>query len=210
MKIHLLILPFLLSTMALQAQKSSLDKVKAEMEASTNPVDYVKTKLKKKYAIDTIFITSNRQFLGRPDSLAYHGQVRKVYGPWPGDSVLVQIVGKAPNIFYHASQILLDTSKMRKEVAQHLADTIIARVKRKEKGFGDMARVYTMDGSGATQGDLGWRARGTLIPQLEGPILKHKKGEVFKTWTSYGLHIIRIEEDPKQDTGFVLLLRVIL
>jgi len=210
MKVLPLVLTLCSFSLTTLAQKSNVDKVKADMEASANPVEYVKTKLKKKYAIDTLFISSNKQFLGRPDSLAYHGQMRKVYGPWPDDSVLVQIVGKAPNIFYHASQILLDTSKMRKEVAMKLADSIIARVKRKEKIFGDMARVYTMDGSGTRQGDLGWRARGTLIPQLEGPILKRKKGEVFKTWSTYGLHIIRIEDDPKQDIGFVLLLRVIL
>jgi hypothetical protein len=210
MKPFLILFSLFLSFFTVHAQKSSLDKVKVEMEAAPNPVDYVKTRLKKKYTIDTIFISSNKQFRGRPDSLAYHGQVRKVYGPWPEDSVLVQIVGKAPNMFYHAAQILLDTSKMRKDVAMKLADSIIARVKRKEKTFGDMARVYSMDGSGVNEGDLGWRARGTLIPQLEAPILKRKKGELFKTWSAYGLHIINIKDDAKQDTGFVLVLRVIL
>ena len=73
-----------------------------------------------------------------------------------------------------------------------------------------MARVYAMDGSGPKEGELGWRARGTLIPQLETAILKHKKGELFKTYSPYGLHIINMKDSPKQDIGFVLLLRVFL
>jgi hypothetical protein len=199
-----------LLTGSVLAQKSNLDRIKSEMESAPNPVEYVRIKLKKKYFIDTVFITSNRQFMGRHDSLAYHGQIKKVYGPWPGDSILAEIIGKAPNVFYHAAQILLDTSKMRKEVANKLADSIIARIRRKEKSFGDMARVYTMDGSGAREGDLDWRARGTLIPQMENAILKRKKGEVFKVWSPYGLHIIKILDDQKQDTGFALILRVML
>lgn len=199
---------FLLDTTCF-AQKSETDRLKAGLEAAQNPIEFLKGK-KKKYRIDTVFITSNVQFATQLDSLAYHGQVRKVYGPFPSDSILLQVIGKAPNMFYHAQQIFLDTSKMRKEVAVKLADSIIARVKRKEKGFGDMARVYSMDGSGPNEGELGWRARGTLIPQLESAILKHKKGELFKTFSPYGLHVIYMKDSPKQDVGFVLLLRVFL
>ncbi len=210
MRIFLIPQILLLFCLNAAAQGSGLDKIKAEMEAAPNPVEYVKTKLKKKYFIDTVFISSNKQFLGRPDSLAYHGKLRKVYGPWPEDSILVQIIGKAPNQFYHAAQILLDTSKMRKEVATKLADSIVARIRRKDKTFGEMARIYTMDGSGAKEGDLGWRARGTLLPALENSILKKKKGDLYKTWSPYGLHIVQVQEDIKSDTGFVLFLRVTL
>lgn len=196
-------------TSACFAQKSELDRLKAGLESAQNPIDFLKSK-KKKYRVDTIFITSNVTFANALDSLAYHGQPRKVYGPFPEDSILLQVMGKAPNMFYHAQQIFLDTSKMRKEVAAKLADSIMARVKRKEKSFGDMARVYAMDGSGPNEGELGWRARGTLIPQLEGAILKHKKGDMFKTYSPYGLHIIYMKDSPKQDVGFVLLLRVFL
>ncbi len=191
------------------AQKSETDRLKAGLESAANPLEFLKAK-KRKYRIDTVFITSNVSFSNGLDSLAYHGQVRKVDGPFPEDSVLLQVVGKAPNMFYHVQQIFLDTSKMRKEVAVKLADSIIARVKRKEKSFGDMARIYAMDGSGPNEGELGWRARGTLIPPLENAILKHKKGELFKTFSPYGLHIIYMRDSPKQDVGFVLILRVFL
>ncbi len=202
----LFLLPLALSGFA---QKTEIDRLKAGLESAKNPIEFLKAK-KKKYRVDTVFITSNITFANALDSLAYRGVVRKVYGPFAGDSVLLQVLGKAPNMFYHVQQIFLDTSRMRKDVASKLADSIIARVKRKEKSFGDMARVYAMDGSGPKEGELGWRARGTLIPQLETAILKHKKGELFKTYSPYGLHIINMKDSPKQDIGFVLLLRVFL
>jgi hypothetical protein len=41
-------------------------------------------------------------------------------------------------------------------------------------------------------------------------MLVRKKGEVFKVWTRAGLHIIKKLDDPKQDTGFALMLQVFL
>ena len=62
----------------------------------------------------------------------------------------------------------------------------------------------------ATKGDLGWIARGALYPTIEHEVLVHKKGEVFKLWTHAGVHIIRKDDDPKQDTGFALMMQVFL
>ena len=67
-----------------------------------------------------------------------------------------------------------------------------------------------MGGEGITKGDLGWVAQGVLIPEIESEIRKHKKGDVFKVWTRAGVHIIRKTENPKQDNGFALMMRVFL
>jgi parvulin-like peptidyl-prolyl isomerase len=191
-------------------QGASIDKMKIELEKAPDPVALAKNKIKKKYKIDTVAVTSNKKFLGIADSLAYYGKLGKVYGPFPNDSILLQVIGKAPNTFYRASHIFIDTSKMRKSVASKLADTIIAKIKRKEASFDDMSRIYSMDGSGLIKGDLGWRARGTLVPALENAILKRKKGEIFKVYSPFGLHIVKVTETPRQDTGFALFLRIIL
>jgi hypothetical protein len=191
------------------AQDAGLNKLKSELEKAPDPIAYLK-KIKKKYKVDTVVISSYKKFLGIADSLGYYGKMKKVYGPFPNDSILVQVIGKAPNIFYRASQIFLDTVRLRKSVASKLADTIIAKIKRKEAEFDDMARIYSMDGSGQIKGDLGWRARGTLVPALENSILKHKKGDVYKVYSPFGIHVVKVTEAPKQDTGFALLLRVIL
>ncbi len=195
---------------SVHAQGTSINKMKADLEKAADPVVHVKTTLKKKYKIDTIVITSNKQFLGIADSLAYYGKLKKVYGPFPNDSILVQVIGKASNIFYRASQIFIDTSKMRRSVASKLADTIIAKIKRGAASFDDMARIYSMDGSGLVKGDLGWRARGTLNPAMENAILKRKKGEIFRVYSPFGLHVVKVTETPRQDTGFALLLKIIL
>ncbi|MDX2049166.1 MAG: peptidylprolyl isomerase [Chitinophagaceae bacterium] len=191
-------------------QNTDWGKVKADLEKSDNPVAFVKTKLKKKYKIDTVVVTRLNRFMGLADSLAYHGKIRKVYGPFPGENILVQVMQKAPNTFYRASQIFIDTHAIRRNVASNLADTIIKRIKRGETTFDDMARIYSMDGSGQVKGDMGWCARGTIIPSLENAILKRKKGEIFKVWSPYGMHVVKITENAKQDAGFALLLRVIL
>ena len=188
-------------------QSSSSARLKAALEKSEDPVGYLKSR-KKKYKIDTVSITSNKKFLGFLDSIAYHGKLKKVYGPVGDDSVLFQVIGKAPNMFYRAGHVLLDTPKLNPAVARKLADTIIARIKRKESTIEDFARIYNTDGSGPSGGDLGWRARGTLLPVMENAILKKKKGDIIKVWSPYGLHIIQVTGSPVQDVGFALLLRV--
>jgi hypothetical protein len=49
-----------------------------------------------------------------------------------------------------------------------------------------------------------------LMPTIEHEMLVHKKGDVFEVWTRAGLHIIKKLDDPKQDTGFALMLQVFL
>ena len=67
-----------------------------------------------------------------------------------------------------------------------------------------------MGGEGPYKGDLGWVARGVLMPTLEHEVAGRKKGEVFKIWSANGVHIIRKTDDPRQDTGFALMMRVFL
>ncbi|WP_336517470.1 peptidylprolyl isomerase [Pollutibacter soli] len=198
------VLFFLLQHISVQAQTGNTSNLKTALESSPDPVAYVK-KTKKKWRLDTVFISSNKRFFGLSDSLGYYGKIKKVYGPY-GDSVYMQILAKAPNVFYRASHILLDTSKLNAEVARSLADTIISKVRRKSAEFEDLARIYNTDGSGPQGGDLGWRARGTLLPALENAILKKKKNDIIKVWTSYGLHVVKITGTPVQDAGFAIIL----
>lgn len=196
---------------AFSASAQSVSKIKAALEASPDPVGYVKYKLKKKYFIDTIAVVNTLSFMGKADSLAYKGTVGKVYGPFPGENVLVKILGKAPNTFYHVQHILLDTTVFSKKFADTTAAEIIAKIKRGQETFKTMAASYSADAFSAQKGgELGWFVRGAMLPELEAAILKHKKGAIFKVWTKSGLHIIRLPDAPKKDNGFALMLRVIL
>jgi hypothetical protein len=192
------------------AQKKSVAQIKKELQAAQNPMAYVRDTLKKKYRLDTVVVTRIRNYQGIADSLAYHGKIKAVYGPYEKGKILVQVLAKLPNTFNRISQIYLDTSVFKRQFADSLANSILVRIKNGSTTFEDMAQTYSMGGEGITKGDLGWVAQGVLIPQIESEIRKHKKGDVFKVWTKAGLHIIRKAENPKQDNGFALMMRVFL
>jgi hypothetical protein len=209
MRLLFLIILVLISSATL-AQKKTVAQMKAGLQQAQNPLAYARDSLKKRYKLDTIVITRLRNYNGIADSLAYHGQVRKVYGPYEKGKVLVQVLGKVPNTFNRISQIYLDTAVFSRKFADSLADNIIQRIKSGSASFEQMAQTYSMGGEGTTKGDLGWVAQGVLIPQVDKAIGQHKKGEIFKVWTAAGLHIIKKTENPKQDHGFALMMRVFL
>lgn len=194
-----------------KSQAQTLAQIKKELETTPDPIGYVKYKLKKKYFIDSVIVLSTNNFLGKADSLAYKGKVGKVYGPFKKDNILVKILVKAPNTFYHINHILLDTSVYRPRFATGLADSIMSKVKNGTATFTVMARTYSSDNESALNGgDLGWFVRGVMLPQLDAQLSKHKKGDIFTVWTAAGLHIVSVTDNPKQDNGYALLLRVIL
>lgn len=192
-----------------QGNTARINQMKAELEKSKDPIALAK-KWKKKYRIDTVSVISPGKFMGIADSLAYTGKIAKAYGPFPNDSILVIIAVKAPNLFYHAAHILFDTIAFRKKVATTMADNFIKKIKSGQAKFEDLARTYNIDGSGANSGDFGLLPRGILLPELDKEIIKRKKGDIFKVISRNGVHIVKIVENPKKDTGFAIMLRIFL
>jgi hypothetical protein len=211
MKIVLLCLLIMGSGLA-GAQKMTIAQMKAGLEKSPNSPLYAKDVLKKKFKLDTIVVTRTSVFHSIADSLAYLGKVKKVYGPFEqdGSRFLVQILAKLPNTFYRISQIYIDTSVFRYQFADSLGDVIVEKIRNGSGTFEQFARTYSMGGESATDGDLGWIARGVLMTTIEREVIKRKKGEVFKLWSRKGLHIIKKTEEPKQDNGFALMMRIFL
>lgn len=202
---------FLFCTVIFSAKSQTVAQIKKILDTTTNPVGYVKYVLKKKFYIDSVIVYSTEQFLGKSDSLAYNGKVGKVYGPFKKDNILVKVLMKAPNTFYHIKHILLDTAIFDKGFAESLADTIISKINNGSATFAAQASIYSADyQSAAKGGDLGWFIKGVMLPQLDKEMIKHKKGDLFKVWSTSGLHIVSIADNPKEDTGYALLLRVIL
>lgn len=202
---------FLFTGSLLSAKSQTIAEIKKILDTTSNPIGFVKFVLKKKYFIDTVTVVSTAQFLGIPDSIAYTGKTGKVYGPFKKEKILVKILMKAPNTFYHINHILLDTSVFVASFAESLADTIIAKIKSGASTFAAQASTYSADHVSARKGgDLGWFIKGVMLPQLDKELVKLKKGELFKVWSPAGLHIVSIADNPKEDTGFALMLRVIL
>ena len=206
-----LIATFLFSSVLLSVKCQTVAQIKKELETTKDPIGYVKFKLKKKFMIDTVAVMSSTSFMGLPDSIAYKGKLNKVYGPFKGNNVLIKVLAKLPNTFYHVSHIVIDTGLFKKEFADSLADNIIKRIQSGNTTFESMAATYSSDNVSAMKGgDLGWFVRGVMLPQLDNGIRTHAKGELFKVWTPSGLHIVTVKDKPKQDDGFALLLRVIM
>jgi PPIC-type PPIASE domain len=195
----------------MEAFSQSLAQQKRELEATPDPIGYVKFKMKKKFNIDTVAVLSTSTFMGKADSLAYKGKVGKVYGPFKSDNILVKILLKAPNTFYHVSHILIDTSVFSRNIADSLATALVGRIKSGSDTFSSMAALYSSDRPSAMNGgDLGWFVRGVLLPEMDAKVTKGKKGDLFKIWSKSGVHIVKITDNPKKDNGFALMLRVIL
>jgi len=195
-----------------QAQKMTIAQMKIELEKSANSPLYAKQILKKKFKIDTIVVARTSLFHSLADSLAYTGKIKKVYGPYDqqGSKFLVQVLAKSPNVFYKVSQIFIDTSLFSHKFIDSLGNSIIEKIKNGSTTFEQMAKTYSMGGEGPNECDIGWVARGVLMPEIEREIVKRKKGEVFRMWSPNGLHILKRTAEPKQDTGFALIMRVFL
>ena len=206
-----LILFFFFAGFASAAKSQTIAQIKSILDTTNNPVGFVKYVLKKKYFIDTVTVVSTQQFMGKADSLAYHGKVGKTYGPFKKENILVKVLVKAPNTFYHIKHILLDTTVFDKNFAETKADEIINNINYGSTTFAEQARIFSADYESSSKGgDLGWFIKGVMLPQLDKEMVKHKKGDLFKVWSTSGLHIVTVADNPKEDTGYALLLRVIL
>jgi len=215
MKIYIALLLWFPCGMASAQQPVSsmtIRQMKEELEKSPNPILYAKQILKKRFKIDTITVNQTRHFGGLADSLAYNGKIKKAYGPYgPKDArYLVQVLSKAPNEFYHISQIFIDTSFFSYRIADSIGNVILKKIREGSATFEDLANTYSLGRSASASGDLGWIARGAMFPVVEHEIVTHKKGDVFKLWSREGLNIIRKDDDPRQDTGFALILQIFL
>ena len=208
------VLVTLLTASALQgfSQPKTMSEIKSEIEKSANSPLYVKDILKKKFKLDTVVVTRTKNFNSLADSLAYTGTLKKVYGPFnqKGQKYLVQILARLPNTFYKISQIFIDTSVFRYRIADSLGKSILAKLQSHQDSFEHLAQTYSMGGESITKGDLGWVARGSIIPAIDKQLAKSKKGDEFMVWSNNGLHIIKLTDGPKQDNGVALMMRVFL
>jgi hypothetical protein len=201
-----------ISSLGAFSQPKSIAEIKTELEKSPNSPLYVKDVMKKKFILDTVVVTRTTHFSSLADSLAYRGVLKKVYGPYTmqGKKFLVQILARMPNTFYRISQIFIDTSVFRYRMADSLGKSILSKLKNNQDSFERLAEAYSMGGESITKGDLGWVARGSIIPAIDRQLAKTKKGEVFMVWSNNGVHIIKLTDGPKQDNGAALMMRIFL
>ena len=78
--------------------------------------------------------------------------------------------------------------------------TTMAQRLRQGYDFGDLAREFSEDSLAASGGELGWFARGTMVPEFEEVAFTLQKGQISRVVkTQFGYHIIQLEdrEEPR-------------
>jgi peptidyl-prolyl cis-trans isomerase C len=105
-----------------------------------------------------------------------------------------------------ASHILLRVAKDapadQKQAVKAKAQELDAQAKKGED-FAQLATKNSQDtGSAARGGDLGWFAKGTMVPQFDAAVWQLKVGEISDVVeTDFGYHVIKATD--KRPEGFV-------
>lgn len=85
-----------------------------------------------------------------------------------------------------AAHILVESEEKAKEIATQA---------RAGTPFAELAKQSADTGSGANGGELGWFARGQMVPTFEEAVFKLKPGEISDpVQTQFGWHVIRLNE----------------
>ncbi len=102
----------------------------------------------------------------------------------------------------HVRHILIKTSEL---VPDSDARARILEIKKQiEKGanFGEMARLYSEDGSASQGGDLGWVSPGELVPEFEKVMNGLQPGEMSgPVQSTFGWHLIQVLDRRDTDVS---------
>ena len=108
-----------------------------------------------------------------------------------------KIIEKTATPYFKISIIYLDGKQKSLEEIEKIRATAIQRYKQGYK-FKDLARLYSMDQSAKTGGDLGWLTEGDLNPKFESKIINHQK-DIFTLDmpNQNGYYVVLKTEDEK-------------
>lgn len=91
---------------------------------------------------------------------------------------------------YHAAHILVRDEATRDQVVAALTEG---------RDFAEVAAEFSIDSSGRAGGDLGWFARGMMIPDFQAAVEALEPGQVSDPLqTQFGWHVIKLFETRQQ------------
>ena len=95
-----------------------------------------------------------------------------------------------------ARHILLRTSpQLTAEVASGRLAEFRRQIESGSRGFEDLARQFSEDGSSAAGGELGWSSPGTMVPEFEQAMNRLPVGGLSPPVVSrFGVHLIQVQE----------------
>lgn len=155
--------------------------------------------------IQFVNLNSDIQYIGRNQRLAeFSSQVQDfilsakvgdVFGPYFEDNAYkasrLVAINNMPDSARARHILIRETTP---DATNALADSLMDLI-RKGADFADLARRYSQDpGSAINGGDLGWFTEGMMVPEFNDAVFKGKTGDLVKTQTQYGIHIINIQQ----------------
>ncbi|MBN3035793.1 MAG: peptidylprolyl isomerase [Bacteroidales bacterium] len=105
-----------------------------------------------------------------------------------------------------------DMTRTREE-AEHIADSIMDILKSDPSRMEYLAAALSDDPSAAeNKGDLGWFADGSMVYPFNQAVLENKVGDIVKTESQFGWHIIKVtdKKEPEKKVRVALVERAIL
>ena len=113
----------------------------------------------------------------------------------------ISLIGETPLLEFREAKELTEEEKQalrsRNEDAKKRAEEILASVRAEGADFAAIAREKSEDeGSKEQGGDLGFFAKGVMIPQFEEAAFNAEVGKVIPNLveTPFGYHLIKVEE----------------
>lgn len=86
-------------------------------------------------------------------------------------------------------------SKVEKQKVLDKLNSIRTRIVENGEKFEDLAKKFSIDGSAASGGDLGWAKRGAFVPEFEATAFNLEDGQISTVIeTEFGFHLIQLLE----------------
>lgn len=182
--------------------KSWAEKLKPEFEQATDIPQFINLNSDTRYS--DFFLTA-AELPSSLRSLAESGDKSYVAGPFVENEAykmarIVKIEDRPDSV--RVRHILISanaTGSFAK--AKQVADSLMSLIKR-GADFGAMATKYSADQNSAqVGGDLGWFRENPMIP-FSNACFEGKKGDIFTSESSYGVHIVSIVDQSKKVKKF--------
>ena len=142
------------------------------------------------------------------DSIMFNSPIGTVTGPVVENEMiyiarLMDIQTRPDSL--KASHILISydgafnaESKLTKDQAKKIADSIYTALRGDKKKFEDLAAKYSKDPSvGTNKGDLGWFADGNMVYPFNKAVLLANTGDITRAESQFGFHIINVTGKTK-------------
>lgn len=188
--------------------KDSLLKIRSEWisDISKKSKTYSDSEIVRSFG-GSIFLMSKNDLLLVPDSVILSISEDSVSLPYLDEgkySVAKTISTKIAPDSVKARHILLTYERDSASV-ERLADSLLSLLINKRVSFDTLALNFSKDpGSYNKGGDLGWFKEGTFIQPLSDSCFMKNKGDIFKVYSQFGIHIVEIMDKTPPVKKFIV------